>query len=160
MFNYCICNEAWRQLFTRHTNFHSVCYHFRPVCGWLSVALLDSGELVSEFTAISMSHYNEYIWKPNLGAASAEQVGQMQPNCKTRMKVCCQLVQEAKLRPTWVWTQEYLSLFLSYPASSGFRGKARTVSPGDVQQWLSCHGREGAWGGSTCGTYSSVTNFH
>lgn len=33
-------------IYWTHTNFHSVCYHCRPVCGRLSVALLDSGELV------------------------------------------------------------------------------------------------------------------
>lgn len=42
----------------------------------------------------------------------------------------------------------------------GSWGEARTGFPGDVHQWLSCHGKEGIWGGSTCGGYSSVTNFH
>jgi len=62
-------------IYRTHINFHSVRYHCRPVCGWLSAALLDSSELVSELTAISMSHYKEYVGKTNFRASSAEQVG-------------------------------------------------------------------------------------
>ena len=76
------------------------------------------------------------------------------------MRICWKLVQVTKLKPVLVWIQGYLSPVPSYRASSGSGWETRTGSPGDVSQWLSCHEREGVWGGSTCGCYSSVTNFH
>lgn len=96
MFNYYICNEAWRQLFTGHILIFTLCaiivdlfvVNFMQHCWILSILL------VSELTAISNSHLKK---KKSLKNKSQffpwQQVGQMQPNCKIRMSIGCKLMQ-------------------------------------------------------------------
>lgn len=159
MFNYYICNEAWRQLFTGHILIFTLCAIVVDlfVVNFLQHSWILSILLVSELTAISNSRYQKKkkVWKTNLSSSAANRWDRCSPIAKSGWVLAVNIC-----KTILVQIQGYLSLLPSYLFSHDSWKGAKTGSSGDAQQWLSCHGREEVGGDSTCSCCSSVTNSH